>query len=183
MFGKFWNNILQTNQEYAASYVSNCKPRCPKRFTTTFTPEHSMSLPWVVGSSEVVPPTQQCTPTYSIFHQRIVVSTLNHCIAAWAKFSRFVTLWFFLIPMTERPTLCWHSGHSNSHDKQLCSISESTFQDFFQRPPEILEAMYWCRRRHRSVNTLYSFLCRQSRYFVAIGCNYNINLITNAENV
>jgi len=34
----------------------------------------------------------------------------------------------------ERPTLCWQSGHFNSHDKQLCSISESAFQDFFQRP-------------------------------------------------
>ena len=63
MFRKFWNNVLQTNQEYPASYVSNCKPRCLKRCTTTFTPEHSLSLPWVVGNSGVVPPTQQCTPT------------------------------------------------------------------------------------------------------------------------
>jgi len=110
-----------------------------------FRPEHSVSLPWVVGSSEVVPPTQKCTSTYSIFHQRIVI-TSDHCIVAWAKFSTFVTLRFFLIPMTEtsfeRPTLCWHSGLSNSHDKQLWGISESAFQNFFQRPLEMLEAMY-----------------------------------------
>jgi hypothetical protein len=62
MFRKFWNNVLQINQEYPARYVSNCKPRCLKRCTTTFTPEHSVSLPWVVGNSEVVPSTQQCCP-------------------------------------------------------------------------------------------------------------------------
>ena len=176
MLRKFWNNVLQTTQEYPTSYAWNCKPRCLKRCTTMFTPEHSVSLPRVVGSSELVPPTQQCMPTYSIFHQRIVVSISNHCTVAWAKFSRFVTLWFFLIPMTEasfeRPTPCWHSwhsGHSNSHDKQLCSISESAFQNFFQKPLKMLEAVYWCRRKQRSVNTLYSFLCCQSRYFVAIG--------------
>lgn len=81
MFRKFWNNVLQTNQEYLASYVSNCKPRCLKSCTTKFTPEHLVSMPWVVGSSEVVPSTQQCTPTNSIFHQRIVVSTLYCCMS------------------------------------------------------------------------------------------------------
>lgn len=51
-----------------------------------------------------VPATGQRVATYSIIHQRIFISTSNHCIAASTVFSRFVTLQVFLIPMTKTST-------------------------------------------------------------------------------
>jgi hypothetical protein len=114
---------------------SNCKPRSLQRCIALFMWEHSMSLPWVVGNRELVNSTWQCTAAYGIIHQRTFVSTLTHCITAHTIFSRLVTFWFFLFPMTEssieRPSLSWHSGNSG----------------LFQRPPEMMEAVYWCRSR------------------------------------
>ena len=114
-------NVLQTNQEYLASSVSNYKSRCLEMCTATLTWQHSTSLPWVVGNREVDSPTWQSTSVVSITYQRIFVNTPNHNVATCAILFRFVTFRFFLIPTTEmsidRPLLCWHSGHSDGCDK------------------------------------------------------------------
>jgi hypothetical protein len=57
----------------------------------------------------------------------------------------------FLIPKTEmcieRPSPCWHSGHSENHDKIALQHSIKCFPGLLQRPPETLKAVYWCRTK------------------------------------
>ena len=129
-------NELQTNQKYLASSISNCKPRCLQRCNATFWPEHLTSSPWVVGNKEVVPPTWQCAATDDIIRQWIVVSASNHCVATHIIFSRFVTLYFFLLPQ-----LKWAlKGHRYADIQAihmamanwLYTLPESAFQDCFK---------------------------------------------------
>lgn len=58
---------------------------------------------------------------------------------------------FFLFPVTEtsfeKPLLCWHSGHSDGHDKTALQHSRKCFPGPLQRPPEMLEVVYCCRRK------------------------------------
>jgi hypothetical protein len=109
-------SVMQSNQEYPANSVSNCKPKCLQRCTATFMWLHSKSSPWAVGNREEVPPTWQRAAAYSNILQTVFVSTWHHSVSVYALFSRFITLQVFLIPMTERPLLCWHSSHSDRHD-------------------------------------------------------------------
>ena len=110
--------------------------------------EHSTLLPWVVDYREVVHPT--CTATYGITHQRIFFSTSNHYIAVCALLS-ICNLAIFFTPMTimsiERPSLCWHCGHSDSCDKTDLQDSRKCFPGLLQKFPAMLEAVYWCRKK------------------------------------
>lgn len=58
---------------------------------------------------------------------------------------------FFLTPTTEmgteRPSICWHSGHSYGQGKSAVHPSRKSFPGLLQRHPETLEALYWCRRK------------------------------------
>lgn len=64
--------------------------------------------------------------------QRISVSTSNHSIATCATLSRFVTLRFFLIPMTKRALKGHHYIDETAVTKQLCSIPASALQVCFK---------------------------------------------------
>ena len=90
---------------------------------------------WVVVKREVVLCTRQFVAAYGIIHQRIFASTSNNCIASCPIFSRFVILRFSLIPTTargiERPSLCWHSTHSDSHDKTAVAFQRVLFKTAF----------------------------------------------------
>ena len=123
--------------------------------------------PQVVGSSEVVPLTWQCMATWHYetknFHQYIRSLYCHmHCII------QICHLAIFLIPKTEmnteRPSLCWHSGHSDSHDKTTLQHSRKCFPRLFQRPPEHCKQ---CNRRRRKIFQR-RFLAPESKYTILI---------------
>jgi len=63
---------------------------------------------------------------------------------------------------TETPWLSWHSGHSDGRDKTALKHITKCFPGLLQRPPEMLEAVYWWRRK---------LFCRTS---LASDCKYTI---------
>lgn len=58
---------------------------------------------------------------------------------------------FLLTPITEtgteRPSLCWHSVHSDGRDKTAVHHSRKCFLGLLQRPSETLEVVHWYRRK------------------------------------
>jgi len=140
-------NVLQADQECMASSVSNCKPRGLQRCTARFMWQCSTLLPRVVGNREVVPPAWQCAATYITICQRIFVSTSNRCIATCVIFSIFVTLQSFLNFMTEQALKGHRYNDSDNRDKTALQHSSKCFAGLLQRPQEMLEAVYWCRKK------------------------------------
>ena len=129
--------------------LSYRKPRYLQRCTAMFTQENSTLLPWLVDNMEVGLPTQR-KATYGVIHQRICFSISNHCNATCALLSIY-NLVTFLTPMTimslERPSVFWHCGHSDSHDKTALQDSKKFYPGLLQRLPATLEAVYWCRKK------------------------------------
>jgi hypothetical protein len=106
--------------------------------------------PQVAGNRKVVPPAWQCVATDITIWQRIFVNTSNCRIATCAIFSKFVTSRFFLIPMTNehwKATTTLTNGHSDGRDKTALQHSSKCFAGLLQRPREMLEAVYWRRRK------------------------------------
>lgn len=125
-----WTYCRQTMNTWLV--VSNCKPRCLHKCTAMYVWRHSTSLPQVVGDRKVVPLAWQCVATDITICQRIFVSTSNHLIATCAILSRYVTLPFFLIPMTKRAPKGHHYTDERSF-RRLWQNSSAAFQQVLCR--------------------------------------------------
>lgn len=107
-------------------------------------PELSITGKWFLLYENVL-------PQAAIIRQRIFDSTSNHSIAAYGISPNLPPRDFFFIPGTEtsieRLSLCWHSDCADGGDKTALQISRKGFPRLLQRPPEMKEIFYWCRRK------------------------------------
>jgi hypothetical protein len=141
---------LQTDQEYMASSVSNCKPRCLQRCTGMFCDSTRQCCPelWATGKrfplhANVQPHTSLPVREFLSVHQITELphvpyspdlSPCDYCLFPWLN-----KHW--------KATVTMMSGHSDSRDKTTLQHCSKCFAGLLQRPQEMLEAVHWCRRK------------------------------------
>ena len=159
-----------------------------KRCTAAFTWEHLTSSPRGVDNKEVLPPTRQSEAAYDIIRQRTLVSSMRHVlqICHFATFSyshywneQWEAIAMLIFRIFRRP----RQKNSAAFQKMLSSTASKTSSNAGKQCSDAGGSYFEEHSYHQSVSTSYSFLYRQSRNFLGVGCMYAVPILQSVRSI